>query len=108
MDEIVEKEMDKTFNEGIDFDPETKTVAYNSSHENYVDISIDNNPTIDGEIVPGVQVWSIFKRKKGETREDGNPSFRVSPFFLLNIDHTCTPGTISPSMVGLLSIEMST
>ena len=73
MDEIVEKEMDKTFNEGIDFDPDTKTVAYNSSHENYVDISIDNNPTIDGEIVPGVQVWSIFKRKKGETREDGNP-----------------------------------
>ena len=73
MDEIVEKEMDKTFNEGIGFDPETKTVAYNSSHENYVDISIDNNPTIDGEIVPGVQVWSIFKRKKGETREDGNP-----------------------------------
>ena len=73
MDEIVEKEMDKTFNEGIDFDPETKTVAYNSSHENYVDISIENNPTIDGEIVPGVQVWSMFKRKKGETQEDGNP-----------------------------------
>lgn len=73
MNENVEKEMDKTFNEGIDFDPETKTVAFNSSHENYVDISIDNNPTIDGEIVPGVQVWSIFKRKKGETREDGNP-----------------------------------
>ena len=73
MNENVEKEMDKTFNEGIDFDPETKTVAFNSSHENYVDISIDNNPTIDGEIVPGVQVWSIFKRKKGETREDGKP-----------------------------------
>ena len=73
MNENVEKEMDKTFNEGIDFDPETKTVAYNSSHENYVDISIVNNPTIDGEIVPGVQVWSIFKMKKGETREDGNP-----------------------------------
>ena len=73
MNEIVEKEIDITFNEGIDFDPETKTVAYNSSHENYVDISIENNPTIDGEIVPGVQVWSIFKRKKGETQEDGNP-----------------------------------
>lgn len=73
MNENVEKEMDKTFNGGIDFDPETKTVAYNSSHENYVEISIDNNPTIDGEIVHGVQVWSIFKRKKGETREDGNP-----------------------------------
>lgn len=73
MDEIVEKEMDKTFNEGVDFDTETKTVAYNSSHENYVDISIENNPTIGGEIVPGVQVWSIFKRKKGETRKDGKP-----------------------------------
>lgn len=73
MNENVEKEMDIPFNEGIDFDPDTKTVAYNSSHENYVDISIENNPTIDGEIVPGVQVWSIFKRKKGETREDGNP-----------------------------------
>lgn len=73
MDEIVEKEIDTTFNEGIDFDTETKTVAYNSSHENYVDISIENNPAIDGEIVPGVQVWSIFKRKKGETQEDGNP-----------------------------------
>lgn len=75
MDKIVEKEMDIPFNEGIDFDTETetKTVAYNSSHENYVDISIENNPTIDGEIVPGVQVWSMFKRKKGETQEDGNP-----------------------------------
>ena len=73
MNENVEKEMDIPFNEGIGFDPETKTVAYNSSHENYVDISIDNNPTIDGEIVPGVQVWSIFKMKKGETQEDGNP-----------------------------------
>ena len=73
MDEIVEKEMDIAFNEGIDFETETKTVAYNSSHENYVDISIENNPTIDGEIVPGVQGWSIFKRKKGETREDGKP-----------------------------------
>ena len=73
MNENVEKEMDIPFNEGIDFDPDTKTVAYNSSHENYIDISIDNNPTIDGEFVPDVQVWSIFKRKKGETREDGNP-----------------------------------
>ena len=73
MNENVEKEMDIPFNEGIDFDPDTKTVAYNSSHENYIDISIENNPTMGGEIVPGVQVWSIFKRKKGETREDGNP-----------------------------------
>lgn len=27
MDEIVEKEMDKTFNEGIDFAPETKNCS---------------------------------------------------------------------------------
>ena len=73
MDKIVEKEMDIPFNKGVDFDTETKTVAYNSSHENYVDISIENNPTMDGEIVPGVQVWSMFKRKKDETQEDGNP-----------------------------------
>lgn len=30
MGEIIEKEIDTTFDEGIDFDPETKTVAYNS------------------------------------------------------------------------------
>lgn len=59
-------------NEGIDFDPETKTVSYNPSHEDNVDTSLENNPTSDGEIVPGVQVWSIFKRKRG-LRGDGNP-----------------------------------
>ena len=73
INEAVERAVDSVLNEGIDFDPETKTVAYNPSHENYVDTSIENNPTIDGEVVPGVQVWSIFKRKKGESREDGNP-----------------------------------
>ena len=73
IDEAVERAVDSVLNEGIDFDPETKTVAYNPSHENYVDTSIENNPTIDGEVVPGVQVWSIFKREKGESREDGNP-----------------------------------
>ena len=73
INEAVERAVDSVLNEGIDFDPETKTVSYNPSHENYVDTSIENNPTIDGEVVPGVQVWSIFKRKKGESREDGNP-----------------------------------
>lgn len=64
--------INKVLNEGIDFDPNTKTVSYNPSHEDNVDTSIENNPTMDGNIVSDIQVWSIFKRKKG-LRGDGNP-----------------------------------
>lgn len=49
---------------GIDIDPESKTISYNSSHENNVDTSPEYNPTIDKNIFPNVNVWSIFKRKK--------------------------------------------
>lgn len=59
-------------NEGIDFDEFSREVSYNPSHENNVDTSIINNPTLDTEIVPNIEVWSIFKRKKG-MRGDGNP-----------------------------------
>ena len=69
---IVNETINVVLNEGIDFDPITKTVSYNPSHENNVDTSIENNPTMDGDIVPNIQVWSIFKRKKG-LRGDGNP-----------------------------------
>ena len=72
IDKSVEKVLNRVLNEGIDFDPETKTVSYNPSHEDNVDTSVENNPTSDGEIVPSVQVWSIFKRKRG-LRGDGNP-----------------------------------
>jgi len=72
INEAVEKAIDRVINEGIDFDPETKTVSYNPSHEDNVDTSVENNPTMDGDIVPNIQVWSIFKRKKG-LRGDGNP-----------------------------------
>ena len=72
MDESVERAIDSVINEGIDFDPQTKTVSYNPSHEENVDTSIEHNPTMDGNIVPNVQVWSIFKRKRG-LRGDGNP-----------------------------------
>ena len=72
MDETVERAIDSVINEGIDFDPQTKTVSYNPSHEENVDTSIEHNPTMDGNIVPNVQVWSIFKRKRG-LRGDGNP-----------------------------------
>lgn len=58
--------------EGIDFDRKTKTVSYNPSHEDNVDTSIENNPTVDNDIIKDVEVWSIFKRKRGN-KEDGNP-----------------------------------
>lgn len=72
VNEAVAQAIDTVINEGIDFDPQTKTVSYNPSHEENVDTSIEHNPTKDGDIVPNVQVWSIFKRKRG-LRGDGNP-----------------------------------
>lgn len=72
VNEAVAQSIDSLINEGIDFDPQTKTVSYNPSHEENVDTSIEHNPTKDGDIVPNVEVWSIFKRKRG-LRGDGNP-----------------------------------
>lgn len=72
IDKIIRESIDNIINEGIDFDPMTKTVAYNPNHEDNVDTSLENNPTVDNHIVDGVNVWSIFKRKKGNTL-DGNP-----------------------------------
>lgn len=72
INEAVAQSIDSVINEGIDFDPYTKTVSYNPSHEENIDTSVEHNPTMDGDIVPNVQVWSIFKRKRG-LRGDGNP-----------------------------------
>lgn len=69
---IVRNAIDSVLNEGIDFDTTELTVSYNPSHENNVDTSIENNPTADDDIIPGVRVWSIFKRKRG-VYGDGNP-----------------------------------
>ena len=63
----------RLLNEGIEFDPITKLVSYLPHKEDYVDTSLENNPTVDDTLFPDVKVWSIFKRKKGEKREDGNP-----------------------------------
>ena len=71
IDAIVKESINRVLNEGIDFDPMTRTVSYNPSHEENVDTSVERNPTVDGSIVPNVQVWSIFKRKKGNAL-DGN------------------------------------
>lgn len=70
--EIIKESIDNVLDEGIDFDPITKTVSYNPSHEDNVDTSLENNPTNDTSLIPGIDVWSIFKRKKG-LRGDGNP-----------------------------------
>lgn len=72
INEAVEKAIDSVINEGIDFDHDTLTVSYNPSHEDNVDTSVENNPTKDDSIIPGIPVWSIFKRKRG-MYGDGNP-----------------------------------
>lgn len=69
---IIREELYRALEEGIDFDPQTKTVSYNPSHENNVDTSIENNPSCNKKLVPWIQVWSIFKRKRG-LHGDGNP-----------------------------------
>ena len=72
MNEREDMERNSALNEGIDFDPETRTVSYNPSHEDNVDTSVENNPTVSRGIFPRVPVWSIFKRKRG-LESDGNP-----------------------------------
>lgn len=61
-----------TISEGIDIDYDHLLVSFNPSHEDNVDTSLDGNPTVDNNTVPGVSIWSIFKRKGGN-RLDGNP-----------------------------------
>lgn len=48
-------------------------VSWTGTHELNVDTSVKNNPTVDRETIPGVEIWSIFKRRRGCHRHDGNP-----------------------------------
>lgn len=58
--------------EGIDVDEIKKTVSFNNSHEENVDTSTLINPTYEN--IGGVDVISIFKRKKSsDFSHDGNP-----------------------------------
>ncbi len=70
--DAVGRAVNAVLNEGIDFDYDKMTVSYNPSHEENVDTSLINNPTKDKGIIPGIPVWSIFKRKRG-MYGDGNP-----------------------------------
>jgi hypothetical protein len=60
--------------EGIDLDKKHNLISYNPNHENYVDTSLDHNPTSTTDL-GDVEVWSIFKRKKMGNNDvyDGNP-----------------------------------
>ena len=67
------KKFDEFINEGIDFDKKSMTVWFTPTEEKYVDTSLENNPTIDKEIMTDVEVWSIFRRAKDGNKDDGNP-----------------------------------
>lgn len=62
----------KIIKEGIDIDYIDFTVSYNPGHQNNVDTSIENNPTISTEYGDGVKVFSLLKRKN-DNELDGNP-----------------------------------
>lgn len=57
--------------EGIDVDI-NRRVTMTDEHENLVDTSFSNNPTVLKNYIPNINVWSIFKRKQGDVG-DGNP-----------------------------------
>lgn len=62
----------KQISEGIEFDTYTKEVSYYPFEEKNVDTSIEHNPTVDRELIDGIDVWSLFKRVLGD-KGDGNP-----------------------------------
>ena len=63
---------DKLLIEGIDIDYANFKVKYNPRHQNNVNTSEKENPTVDNEVVPGIPVWSIFTRNS-LSMMDGNP-----------------------------------
>lgn len=75
-----EKEMKKRVliprtrvDEGIDIDKNRSTVAFNPSHQNYVDTNDPWNPKPIYNEVDGYNVISIFTRKMTDDKQDGNP-----------------------------------
>lgn len=62
-----------TLNEGIDIDRRTMTISFNPYHEENVDTSLINNPTMTDTLFPGIKTYSVFKRKKNSQGSDGNP-----------------------------------
>lgn len=70
--DIISEGIKKALSEGIDVDEYTYTVSYNPYHENNVETSEITNPIMVKKYADNVEVWSIFKRKVGDS-DDGNP-----------------------------------
>ena len=59
-------------NEGIDINYNDFTISYNPYHQNNVDTSIENNPTVSLDYGKNIRVYSLLKRKNGN-KLDVNP-----------------------------------
>lgn len=75
MSRICENYKPLAINEGVDIDFMEKTVSFNPNHEDNVNTSVDNNPTV--EIIKigqyEIPVYSIFQRNNNINTADGNP-----------------------------------
>ena len=60
------------YKEFKDYNHDTHEVEFTDAHENGVDTSLEHNPTIDTETIPGVTIYSIFQRNDA-IPQDGNP-----------------------------------
>ena len=67
------KKINEFIDEGIGFDKKSMTVWFTPAEEKYVDTSLENNPTLDKDIMTDIEVWSIFRRAKDGNKDDGNP-----------------------------------
>ena len=61
--------------EGIDVNPQ-RQVTLTDKHENLVNTSLVNNPTCTKDVIPSIEVWSLFQRKSGGM-SDSNPMLYV-------------------------------
>jgi|GEM_PF-2748476 len=63
--------------EGIDiiYRQNQYRIKYNPHHQNLVNTSTENNPTLNTDIIQGIEVYSLFQRKKDKSGfvSDGNP-----------------------------------
>jgi len=63
--------------EGIDvvYRQNKYRIKYNPNRQNLVDTSVENSPILNTDIIQGIEVYSLFQRKKDETGflSDGNP-----------------------------------
>ena len=75
-DEFIDKNYSPLF-EGIDYNTFNNTVRFTDEHEDNVNTSLESNPMVDTKTINGINIWSLFKRKKSPyfdiEKMDGNP-----------------------------------